>query len=244
MRQLLNPVSWPVSWRKYLQRLVLSVVLIVLVAQLVIRPAIATGVRDIPNLESGDPTWVVDQGRILSLINKSKINQTLDDLAKSAGKEVRIVTIRRLDYGETPQSFTNALFEKWFPTPELQANQTLLVLDTVTNGTAIRTGADVKANLPDEIAESVASETMRVPIRKGNNYNQALLDASDRLSAVLAGRPDPGPPVEEKVVIAEKTYKSAEETDSNRATYIIVGLLIAATIIPMVTYFIYQGQGQ
>jgi len=197
-----------------------------------------------PNLKAGDPTWVVDQGSVLSVINKGKISQALGNLAKQTGNEARIVTLHRLDYGETPDSFTNQLFEKWFPTPEAQAKQTLIVLDTVTNGTAIRTGEDVKAIMPDETAESIVTETMQVPLRKGNNYNQALLNASDRLTAVLAGRPDPGPPAVEAVVLPESNYTTAEETDVTTSTYIVIGLLIAATVIPMVTYFWYQGQGQ
>jgi len=240
MGPFLNPIF---NWRKHLQRLVLSSILI-LAAQLVAAPALATGVRDMPNLKAGDPIWVVDQDSVLSVINRGKISQALGNLAKQTGNEARIVTIHRLDYGETPDSFTNQLFEKWFPTSAAQAKQTLIVLDTVTNGTAIRTGEAVKPIMPDETAESVVTETMQVPLRKGNNYNQALLNASDRLTAVLAGQPDPGPPAVEVVVLPESNYTTAEKTDAATSTYIVIGLLIAATVIPMVTYFWYQGQGQ
>lgn len=197
-----------------------------------------------PTLKAGDSTWVVDESEVLSLVSKGTINKRLSELAKDTGSEVRLVTIHRLDYGETPESFTDKLFEKWFPTPEVQASQTLLVLDTKTNGTAIQTGSRVKSEISDETAESIALETMQVPIRKGNNYNQAFLDASDRLTAILSGRPDPGPPRVEEVKLAERTFKTVEETDDRSATYIVIALLLAATIIPMVTYFIYQGQGQ
>jgi len=243
MSPLLNHIVNICNWRKHLQRLILSAMLIV-AAQLVVTPALATGVRDMPNLKAGDPTWVVDQGSVLSVINRGKIGQALGSLANQTGNEARIVTIRRLDYGETPESLTEALFEKWFPTPEAQAKQTLIVLDTVTNGTAIRTGEAVKLIMPDETAQSIVSETMQAPLRQGNNYNQALLDTSDRLAAVLAGRPDPGPPAVAAVVLPESNYTTAEETDATTATYIVIGLLIAATVIPMVTYFWYQGQGQ
>ena len=151
-----------------------------------------------------------------------------------------MVTIHRLDYGETADSFTNALFEKWFPTPEEQANQTLLVIDTVTNGTAIRTGEAVKSIMPDNIAKSVASETVVVPLRNGNKYNQALLDASDRVVAVLSGKSDPGPPVVEEKVQVAGTFKSAEETDTKNSTIWVVVILIIATVVPMATYFFYQ----
>lgn len=241
MRQLLNHLF---GWRRYIQLLVLQIVLFTLVSQLVAVPAMATGVREMPTLKAGDSTWIVDESEVLSPISKGTINKELGNLAKETGNEVRFVTIHRLDYGETPVSFTDELFEKWFPTSEVQANQTLLVLDTKTNGTAIRTGSQVQSAISDQTAESIASETMQVPIRKGNNYNQAFLDTSDRLTAVLSGLPDPGPPKVEVAKLAERTYKTAEETDDKSATYIVIALLLAATIIPMVTYFIYQGQGQ
>lgn len=219
-----------------------SGILLLAVTLLPGQPALATGIRDIPELTSPQSTWVIDQADVLSFLNKGALEKFLDKLAKETGQEVRMVTIRRLDYGETPETLTNQIFEKWFPTPEAQANQVLVLLDSQTNGTAIRTGEQVKAVLPEAVANSVAAETMRVPMSKGS-YNQALLDASDRLGAVLAGQPDPGPP-EVKEINIEATYKTAEETDTQGATVWVIGLLLAATLIPMVTYYLlYQGQG-
>lgn len=203
-------------------------------------PASATGVYDIPNVTVGDATWVIDQADILSRLTESNISTKLEALAKETGNEVRFVTIRRLDYGETMESFTDKLFEKWFPTPEAQSNQVLLTLDNVTNNTAIQAGSLVKDLLPEQTAESIAQETVMVPLRNGNKYNQALVDATDRLIAVLSGEPDPGPPVVELNIQTEGTFATAEETDDRSATVIVVGLLIVATVIPMATYFLYQ----
>jgi uncharacterized protein len=61
--------------------------------------------------------------------------------------------------------------------------------------------------------------------------------------AVLSGKPDPGAPVVADNVSVARTYKTAEETDQGSATVWVIGLLIAATVIPMVTYFFYQGLG-
>jgi uncharacterized protein len=185
----------------------------------------------------------MDKGEVLSRASESQISSALDNLAKNTDNQVRIVTIRRLDYGETPASFADKLFEKWFPTPEAGANQTLVILDTLTNGSAIRTGKKVKTIMPDTIAESVASQTLLAPLRDGNKYNQALSDASDRLVAVLSGQPDPGPPQLTNTVSTEGTFKKAEETETGNATIWVVGLLIAATVIPMATYFWYQSLG-
>lgn len=237
MKQLLNKA---ISIKKYLLQLTLPLLTVILAFSLFAIPASATGVYQIPDLVPGDSTWVLDQGEVISRLNEGNISKTFEDLAKKTSNEVRFVTIRRLDYGETPESFAKALFEKWFPTPEVQANQTLLVLDTVTNGTAIITGNQVKSLLTDAIAQSVANETLSAPLRDGNKYNQAFLDASDRLVAVISGQPDPGPPEIVDKVQVEGTFKKAEETDQGNATAWVVGLLIAATVIPMATYYIYQ----
>lgn len=202
--------------------------------------AAATGVYSMPSLGAGEQTWVIDQAGVMSRATRGEISTELADLAAKTGNEVRFVTIHRLDYGETIDSFTKQLFEKWFPTAEEQANQTLLVLDNVTNSTAIRTGTEAQSLLTSEAAESVAQETVMVPLRNGNKYNQAFLDASDRLAAVLSGEADPGPPVVETAIQTEGTFARAEETDDRSATVIVVALLAAATIIPMATYYIYQ----
>ncbi|BAZ30904.1 hypothetical protein NIES4074_33710 [Cylindrospermum sp. NIES-4074] len=236
MKQLLKQLF---SSQRYLIRLILPLVVMMMAASLFAAPSFATGVYQIPDLPADNSTWVVDQGDVISRLNEGKISSAFADLAKQTGNEVRIVTIRRLDYGETPQTFTKGLFEKWFPTPEAQANQALLVIDTVTNGTAIITGDKVKLLLTDAIAESVASDTLSTPLRNGNKYNQAFLDASDRLVTVLSGKPDPGPPEIAETVQVEGTFKKAEETDQGNATVWVVGLLIAATVIPMATYYIY-----
>ncbi|PSB13863.1 beta-propeller domain-containing protein, methanol dehydrogenase [filamentous cyanobacterium CCP2] len=200
----------------------------------------ATGAYSLPNLTPGEPTWVIDQAGILSRLTRGEIGSKLEDLAKETGNEVRFVTIHRLDYGETIETFTQQLFDKWFPTPEAQANQVILALDNVTNSAAIRAADGLQSVLPEDTANSISQETVMVPLRNGNKYNQAFLDASDRLIAILSGESDPGPPVIEVNVQTEGTFTKAEETDSKSATIVVVALLVAATVIPMATYFLYQ----
>lgn len=207
-------------------------------------PAAATALYEVPAVSAGTPTWTVDKAGVMSLSTKGKVGGTLEGLAKSTGKEVRFVTIHRLDYGETIQTFTDKLFKKWYPTATEQTNQTLIVLDDLTNTVGITTGEETKSLLTDEIAQSVVNETMQIPLRDGNKYNQAFGDASDRLSLVLSGKPDPGPPVVKETPDVGRTYLKAEETDANRGNFtaIVVVLLLAATVIPMATWWWYQNQ--
>jgi uncharacterized protein len=205
-----------------------------------VAPAWATGVYDLPSLNAGSSSWVVDLADTISLANESKLSSEFKQLAKQTGNEVRMVTIRRLDFDETIDGFADKLFASWYPTPEEQANQTLVVVDTLTNAAAIRTGEAVKPVLSDAIAESVTQETIAIPLREGNKFNQAFLGAGDRLVAVLSGEEDPGPPSEQEINI-DSTFASAEETDDRSATVWVVVLLVLATAIPMATYFWYVG---
>ena len=229
------------SWRKHLQPLAAAIAIALIASQMAVLPALATGVYEMPVLSAGDRTWVFDKGDVLSRSSESNISSVLDNLENQTGKQVRLVTIRRLDYGETTATFTDQLFEQWFPTKEDQTNQILLVLDTVTNSAAIRTGEGVKSLLTDEIAQSVAGETVQVPLREGNKYNEAFAAASTRIATVLSGEPDPGAPQVVDNIQVEGTFKKAEETDQGNATVVVVVLLVLATVIPMVTYFWYQG---
>lgn len=211
----------------------------------VAQPALATGVYQMPSLSAGSDTWVIDDANVISRLNEGKLSSQFQALAETTGTEVRLVTIHRLDYGETPETFANQLFEQWFPTPEVQANQALLVLDDVTNGVALRVGEAAAELLTPEIANSVAEETVAIPLLEDNKYNQAFLGAADRIVAVLGGEPDPGPPVVDSTLDVEGTFASATETEANRdnSTVLIIGFLVAATVIPMVTYWAYLAIG-
>jgi len=113
---------------------------------------------------------------------------------------------------------------------DAQANQTLLVIDSQQRHRN-HTGDKVKSLMPDDIAQSIVSETILVPLRKGDKYNQAFLDASDRLVALLSGKPDPGPPQIAEIVKTEGTFKEPKKPTLAMLLWVI-GLLLAATIIP------------
>lgn len=199
----------------------------------------ATGIYDIPVVGAGEDVWVVDEADTLSRATELKLESNLRNIADQTGHELRMLTIRRLDYGATIDSFADEVFSAWYEAPSTQANQALLVLDTLTNRSALRTGENLQTLITAEINESLIKETIGFPL-KDQLYNQALVDASARLSAILAGEEDPGPPVAEQLNI-ESTFSSAEETDDGIATIWVVVIVALATIIPMVTYFWYVG---
>lgn len=199
----------------------------------------ATSARDIPDISQESSTWVVDQAEVVSRTNEGKLNNFLKDIAEETGAEIKLVVIRRLDYGETVDSFADELFDQWYSDAAEKQDQVLLVFDTITNNATIRVGESLKDRLSEEIAQSVIDDTIGVPIREDNKYNQAFLNASDRLGTVLAGKPDPGPPEVKDDIQVEGTFTRAEDTDTESSTVWVIGLLVVATVIPMATYFAY-----
>lgn len=239
--------AWLIQPRRLFQVWLASLVAGWLTLTLGAAPAQAIAVVELPSVRAGDATWLVDDANIISRTNEGKIANRLANLASTTGNEVRLVTIHHFDYGETVQTFTDKLFDRWYPTPADQADQTLIVLDEVTKTVGIRVGTAAATQLDAATATSVAQETVLVPLLQGDKYNQALLDASDRLVAVLSGQPDPGPPVFDEAFDnqSESTFASAETTEENRGNnaVLLIVLLVLATVIPMATYFWYVGFG-
>ncbi|NEO28229.1 MAG: YgcG family protein, partial [Kamptonema sp. SIO4C4] len=140
MKQMWTSWTQETSWWKQVLLLAFAVVLSFGIS---ITPAWATTVSQLPDVSAGEETWVVDDADVLSRLNEGTVSKKLQQLAEETGEEVRLVTVYRLKYGETIDSFTEQLFEQWFPTPEASAHQVLLVLDTLTNKSAIRVGEEV-----------------------------------------------------------------------------------------------------
>ncbi|PZO18538.1 MAG: beta-propeller domain-containing protein, methanol dehydrogenase [Leptolyngbya foveolarum] len=228
----------------WLRQLLCLIAIAIFSTHLVAAPVLATSMYTMPTSVDSS-TWVLDEASQISRINEGQIASELKVLAQDTGNEIRFVTVHRLDYEVTAQSFADELLARWFPTPEARANETVIVLDDVTNTIGISVGDETANVLTDDIAESVVGETMKVPLLQSNQYNQSFVDASDRLVAVLSGAPDPGPPVYDNSVETERTYATAEETAASRGsstTWVIV-LLVAATVIPMATYYWYLSIG-
>lgn len=200
-------------------------------------PAHATGVYDIPYGTVDDPVWVADQAEAISRANESRLAREASELASQTGNGIHFVAIRRLDYGQTMEDFVNKVFAKWFPTPEAGANEVVIAMDVLTNNVAIAVGEGLQGLLTDEVATSVTDETIAYPLRS-SSYNQAFIDASARLGAILSGEADPGPPEINDINI-DSTFTKAEDTDTQSSTIWVVVLLVLATAIPMATYWWY-----
>lgn len=200
-------------------------------------PAHAIGAYSIPDLVNNPDLWLYDQAEELSISTERKLTKSLQTLAQDTGKEIRVVTVDRLDYGDTVESFADKVFSKWFPETSEQTDEALIVVDALTKSTALIAGVGVKEVISEEILSSISAETIPFFLRE-DKFNQALIAASDRIATVLAGLGDPGAPIV-KAIDVSGNFATAEETDDRSATIWVVVLLLLATVIPMVTYFWY-----
>jgi uncharacterized protein len=204
-------------------------------AFLVMLPAGALEIADIPDLPADDRTWVVDFANIISSATEGEISRKLDAIQTATGKSVRFVTVPRIDFGQPAQEFLQELFAKWFPTGG--EDQALVLIVGEDHRTAWQAGEGIKAVLSPALLQSVIEETMLPPVRSAR-FNQALQEGAKRLLAVLAGEPDPGPPP----VVAQVERKVAEPVDAKTSTTWVLALLAGATIVPMATYFLLQNK--
>ena len=182
-------------------------------------------------------TLVIDEADVLSRASRGELEAKLrsfDDQRVDA----RLITLRRLDYGITLTSFGEELLENWSsPT----GNPLLLMLiETQNKRSAVVADQELEAQLPSSLLTSTARTTMTVPMREGDRYRQASVDGLARLSTVLSGGEDPGPPQEIERVTLPTNIPTKAETEESDATKWVIILLVLGTIIPMATWWVFS----
>jgi len=197
--------------------------------------AIAMEPADVPSLtDIGEQVWVIDLADALSPATETELDRTLSTLAQETGKEVRLLAVQRIDFGQSAQDFAQEVFGAWFPTADQQRDRLLLLLATEDYRTALVGGDNLQTVLPRATQASIAQETVLPPAQK-SQFNRAALDGLARLEAILRGNPDPGPPV---VVEAPEVDNTPPKPENPLNTGLIVlAVLVVATVVPMVTYY-------
>ena len=180
---------------------------------------------------------VLDDAEVFSRASRSELNARLQDLAADR-VDARVVTLRRLDYGLNLDSFGEELLAQW--SSEGSEPLLLLLIETQNKRASIAADPTLQSQLPETLLTSTARTTMSVPLREGDRYRQATLDGINRLSTVLGGGEDPGPPAEIVLTTLPTNIPTQEETESSNATTWIIVLLVLGTIIPMATWWVFS----
>lgn len=234
-----RPVSAPLSSRP--PRIPFGWLLAVLLSLLLpLAPAHALSLSDLP--ASPPPAHVLDTADVLSRATRAEIDNQLQDLA-SERVDARLITVSHLDYGLDLSQLGSQLLERWAAGTNASGEgdaQLLLLIDTQNKATAIVASSALQRQLPAALLQSTARSTMSQPLREGDRYRQASLDALTRLRTVLEGGEDPGEPVEAEVPVAVSNIPTAEETrEGNGLTWVVV-LLVVGSVVPMVTWWVFS----
>ncbi|MCP9884045.1 TPM domain-containing protein [Synechococcus sp. ATX 2A4] len=182
---------------------------------------------------------LIDPAELFSRASAVELERRLKEL-QADHIEARLVTVQRLDYGLDLEALGQQLLDRWATASSDDSAQLILLIDSQTNMAAVVASDTLLDQLPESLLRNTADRTMAIPMRLGSRYRQASLDALDRLTAVLAGGEDPGPPLEQVIVPVESNIPTKEETaSSNGFTWIIV-LLAVGTVVPMLTWWVFS----
>jgi uncharacterized protein len=201
---------------------------------------LAVSIADLP--QKLPTAHVVDSASVLSRAGTAEIEK---QLASFGGERVdaRLITVSRLDYGLDLQSLGEQVLSRWSsnaPAGNGADPLLLLLIDSQTRATAIVAQAPLERQLPPELLTSTASTTMAQPLREGDRFRQASIDALLRLDTVLQGGEDPGEPVVIEAATVVSNIPTREETSSSRAFTWVIVLLVVGSVVPMLTWWVFS----
>ena len=116
---------------------------------------------------------VIDDADVLSRASRGELEAKLRSF-EDQRVDARLITLRRLDYGISLNSFGEDLLETW---SSPSGNPLLLMLiETSNKRSAVVANQELEAQLPSSLLKSTARTTMTVPLREGDRYRQASVD--------------------------------------------------------------------
>nr|YP_002048713.1 hypothetical protein PCC_0043 [Paulinella chromatophora]ACB42503.1 hypothetical protein PCC_0043 [Paulinella chromatophora] len=183
---------------------------------------------------------IIDSANVLSRATLSELDKRLESFVENK-IEARIITIKQLDYGLTLNKLSSDLIERWESNSEnSDPKLLLLIIDTQANNANIIASNSLQPKLSVDLMRSTAELTMNIPLREGEHYRQASVEALDRLEKVLNEGEDPGPPVRIDSKNAIGNIPTQEQTASSNAFTWVIGLLVVGTIVPMLTWWVFS----
>ena len=182
---------------------------------------------------------VLDDADVLSRASRSELERLLKDFG-SDRVDARLITLKRLDYGVNLDDLGRDLITRWTSEGQSSSPLLLLLIETQNKRAAVIADEALQSQLPQTLLTSTGRTTMAIPLREGDRYRQASVDGLTRLSVVLNGAEDPGPPEEILRTTLPTNIPTQEETESSNATTWIVVLLVLGTIIPMATWWVFS----
>jgi len=180
-------------------------------------------------------SYIVDDGGILSKAGRGAIKGKLQELEKTTGYHLDVVTMRKLQFTPDPFEFSDKVLENWYPTLEQGNNKGVLLIIAATKEGGISGGPKFLDAVGNDVLDGIISET--IPnLAAEEKFNEATLKSVQRITAVLQGKGDPFAPKAAKAA-RSGPKKSKEEVQGTFTTIfralavIIIGTPLAQTAL-------------
>jgi uncharacterized protein len=148
--------------------------------------------------------WVSDFARIMSDTTKSEINGLFDEVKKSTGAEIAVVTVTSLD-GMSVEEYAVRLFKQWGIGQKGKNNGVLFLIAPNERKARIEVGYGLEPVITDGRAGEIIRKTV-IPFFKAGDYNQGILQGSREIAALVTGKEFvPSVPIPESPSQAEET---------------------------------------
>lgn len=180
--------------------------------------------------------YIVDDAGLMSRSTATTVNKTLKELEDTTGFHMNVITVRKLVFETDPFAFGDKVLETWYPTVEEGNDKGNLLLVKSTKDGALVGGPKFLKSVGDDLIDSVLTSNYGINLEQ-EKYNEALTSSVKRITAVLEGKEDPGPP--EKFEAAKgSNFKTRKETSEKRDVFanVVIGLLVISFVVPMLQY--------
>jgi uncharacterized protein len=145
---------------------------------------LALDVKDVPNPQQINGTWVTDMAEILDEPTEAQLNSVISQLERQNGTEMAVVTVPETAPSASPKEFTTALFNYWGIGKKGQDNGVLLLISKGDRRVEVETGYGVEAILPDAKVGNIIN-TKITPRFKQGDFKGGTLAGTQALVVAL-----------------------------------------------------------
>jgi uncharacterized protein len=145
---------------------------------------LALDVKDVPNPQQMNGTWVTDMAEILDEPTEAQLNSVISQLERQNGTEMAVVTVPETAPSASPKEFTTALFKYWGIGKKGQDNGVLLLISKGDRRVEVETGYGVEAILPDAKVGNIIN-TKITPRFKQGDFKGGTLAGTQALVVAL-----------------------------------------------------------
>mgnify|MGYP001791493403 FL=1 len=141
-------------------------------------------IKEVPNPQNVDGTWVMDMAELISPESEAKLNQMISALEASTSAEIAIVTVYNTQPSTTPKAFATELFNAWGIGKSELNNGVLFLVSKDERRTEIETGSGLDSRLPSAKIKRILQRQV-TPQFKAGNFDTGIVNGTKALITTI-----------------------------------------------------------